>query len=206
MERLIRLIIKLFTVLLLFLTACVNEPCLDLAELDKQLKQVQQWQVEDNISSKTIVDSYEMSQTLIIGNESSNFYDKSVEDRCGNIFGSWSYYIGYSTSLSLINFTVHISATATKDDGFLLKLTSTKTNPFLSKATTYDFVSQKSKENNAMIERLEKVLVLDNEYADVLKITFKITLSNTDVKTVYYAKGIGIIRFELANGNIFNVI
>ncbi|MDZ7775514.1 MAG: hypothetical protein U5L09_07890 [Bacteroidales bacterium] len=126
-----------------------------------------------------------------------------VDDDCGNTYGSFYFSIQYNTSLSPLNFMVDINGSGLVEEGFYLKMTLTNTRTAIHKSTTYDFVTESCRENNATIEFIEQVEVSDKEYDDVLKITFKEVSSKNDVKVVYYAKEFGIIKFVTESGNYF---
>jgi len=201
----IRLPGNLLIIILLFISSCRNEPCLDIAGLDKRVEEVKEWYVLDTIGNSTIIDTYGMSQTLKISSRNTHYSDDIIEDDCGNTYGSWYFSIQYNTSLSPINFMVDINGSGNDADGFYLKLTITNTKTVAHKSTTYDFVSERCRENNATVNYIDKITIFGKDYSEILEIEFNEALSTNDVKTVYYAKGYGIIMFKLLNGNMFKV-
>jgi hypothetical protein len=190
--------------ILLFLISCVNEPCFDVVDLDKKTEDIIEWFVDETIQNKTIVDTNGISETLETFDyfRTPQYSENSNEDDCGNSYGSWSSTIQYTTSLSRIHFSIDIRGQIL--DGFYLRLNITNINNH--KSTTYDFVSKKSRENNATITYIDSVTVSSKEYLGVLEINFNEKTSINDVETVYYAKKYGIIKFKLKNGNIFEVV
>ncbi|WP_421919617.1 hypothetical protein [Marinifilum sp.] len=196
--------IVLFTISIL-IYGCVNEPCLDIKELDRQSAITKEWYVNDSIGNQIIVDKNEISQTLTISSRHQHKWDDIVEDDCGNVYGSFYFTIQYNTSLSPLHFMVDIHGSGLSEDGFYLKLTVTDTKSVGHKSTTYDFVKGNCRENNANIEIINGTLI-DNKFdSEVLMIDFKNTNTPNDIKTVYYAKGYGIIKFVEENGNEFEV-
>ena len=196
--------IVLFTISIL-IYGCVNEPCLDIKELDRQSAITKEWYVNDSIGNQIIVDKNEISQTLAISSRHQHKWDDIVEDDCGNVYGSFYFTIQYNTSLSPLHFMVDIHGSGLSEDGFYLKLTVTDTKSVGHKSTTYDFVKGNCRENNANIEIINGTLI-DNKFdSEVLMIDFKNTNTPNDIKTVYYAKGYGIIKFVEENGNEFEV-
>lgn len=128
-----------------------------------------------------------------------------VEDDCGNTYGSFYFSIQYNTSLSSLNFMIDINGSALEEDGFYLQMTVTNTQTVDHKSTIYDFVSQSTRVNNATIVFMDQIEVSDNVYHDVLEFTFAEAESPNDVRTVYYAKGHGIIKYITENGNVFEI-
>ena len=193
-----------FTFLILSF-GCVKEPCLDIAELDKQSAITKEWFVNDSIGDQVIVDKNGISQTLIISSRQQHHWDDIVEDDCGNIYGSFYFTVQYNTSLSPLHLMVDIHGSGLSEDGFYLKLTVTNTNSVGHKSTTYDFVTASCRENNANIEIINGNLISNKIDGEVLRINFKTTNASNDIKTVYYAKSYGIIKFVEENGNEFDV-
>lgn len=196
--------LALFTILILSFS-CVKEPCLDIEELDKQSALTKEWFVNDSIGNQIIVDKNGISQTLIVSSRQQHNWDAIVEDDCGNVYGSFYFTIQYNTSLSSRHLMVDIHGSGLSNDGFYLKLTVTNTNSVGHKSTTYDFVTESCRENNANIEIINGNLILNKIDSEVLKIDFKTTNASNDIKTVYYAKGYGIIKFIEENGNEFEI-
>ena len=197
--------ITLLSLLLLIFLGCKKEPCLNTPELDKQTALTKEWFVNDSIGSQKITDKNGISQTLIVSSLYSDFHENMVEDDCGNTYGSFYFSIQYNTSLSPLNFMIDIHGSGLSEDGFYLKMTITNTSMVEHKSTTYDFVTKTCRENNATIVFIEQINILNKVYDDVLKISFNNTFSTNDIKTVYYSKGYGIIKFVKENGNEFEI-
>jgi len=197
---------NLFLLVLLFLIfGCIKEPCLNIPELDRQSATTIEWFVNDSIGNQTITDNNGITQTLKVSSLYSDFHENMVEDDCGNTYGSFDFSIQYNTSLSPLNLMVDIHGSGLSEDGFYLKITITNTNTVEHKSTTYDFVTETCRENNATILFIEQLQILNKKYNDVLKISFNNTFSPNDVKTVFYSKGYGIIKFVEENGNEFEI-
>lgn len=195
--------VVIFLVLLAF--GCDKEPCLDVPELDRLSAEAKEWFVNDSIGYQTLTDENGISQTLQITDTYSGGSDDSVEDDCGNTYGSFYSSIRYRTSVSPLHIEVDIQGNAMPVDGFYLKLAVMTTDPYKQKSTTYDFVTKTTRENNASVVFLEQVEILNREYTGVLKITFNYTSSVNDIKTLFYAKGVGVVKFIAANGIEFDV-
>lgn len=201
--QLMNKVVIVFLVLLTF--GCDKEPCLDIPALDKISAETKEWYVNDSIGNRTLTDDNGISQTLKISNAYAGGHDDSVEDDCGNHYGSFYFFIQYQTSVSPLNIEVDIHGDALPEDGFYLKLSIMNTATYDQKSTTYDFLTKTSRENNATIEFLDQLQISNREYSGVLKITFNQTSSENDIKTVFYSKGYGVIKFIEANGIEFSV-
>lgn len=193
----------LFLLLLIF--GCEKEPCLNIPELNRQSALTKEWFVNDSIGNQKITDKNGISQTLIVSSLYSGFDENIVKDDCGNTYGSFYFSIQYNTSLSPLNFMVDIHGSGLSVDGFYLKMTISSTNTTEHKSTTYDFVTETCRENNATIVFMKQINILNKEYNNVLKISFNNTFSTNDVRSVYYSKGYGIIKFITENGNEFEI-
>jgi hypothetical protein len=185
-------------------TFCTNEPCLDMAGLDRKMEDIKQWAVEESIGNTTIIDKYGMSQSLIVSNRYANTIDHIVEDECGNTYGSWQYTIQYNTSMLPLNFMIDISGSAIIADGFYMQLTITNTETARYRSTIYDFHTHQSRDRVSEVTYHEQFNISEQTFDGVLEIEFR-TFAQNDVKTVFYAKKYGIIRFEQLNGNVFDV-
>ena len=183
----------------------MKEPCLDIQELDKRSALTKEWFVSDSIGDQKITDTNGISQTLVVSTGYYNSYDKIVEDYCGNIYGSFNFSIQYNTTLSPLHFLIDINGSGLSEDAFYLKMLVTNTKGVGHKSTTYDFVTEKCRENNATIDFIDQIQILNKQYFDVLKISFNETYSSNDVKVVYYSKGYGIVKFVEENGNEFEI-
>jgi len=193
-------IIFLFAILV----GCEKEPCLDIEELDERSELTREWFVNDSIGNRELSDSNGMSQTLVVSSRYMGEYDDMVEDDCGNIYGSFYFSIQYNTSLSPLNFMIDINGSGLEEDGFYLKMTVTNTQTVDHKFTSYDFVSESTRDDNATVNFMEKIDISGNEYHDV-EFTFAEAVSPNSVRTVYYAKGYGLIKYITENGNVFEV-
>ena len=195
----------IFLCAVMFFSGCEKEPCLDIQELDKRSALTREWFVDDSIGNRELSDSNGMSQTLMVKSRFTDSHDNMVEDDCGNTYGSFYFAIQYNTSLSPLNFMVDINGSGLEKDGFYMKLTITNTQTVDHKSTTYDFVSESARDDNATVVIKEQVEISGDEYHDVLEITFTEAASPNGVRTVYYAKGHGIIKYITENGNEFEV-
>ena len=194
-----------FVSLVLFWIGCNKDPCFNISELDNLSAQTQEWYIHDSIGNRTITDQNGINQTLVVIDRNSGRHENTATDECGNSYGSFYYSVQYQASISPVNLLMDIRGSALPEDGFYLKLTVIRTNPFQQKSTTYDFVTGTSRENNSSGALLDQVQISGKDYYNVLRITFNNTVSENEVKTVFYAKGLGIIKYINANGIEFDV-
>lgn len=179
--------------------------CLDITKLDESTVKAKQWVVNDSVSNALLVDNNGIEETfLILKNDTSEAV--SITDSCGKSYGSFTSTVYYDTSISPINMIATVHGSGVVSEGFYLRLSITNTNnKALSKGTTYDFEKQQTREGNASVNVLPQFKLLKKIYTNVMAITFSEIASETDVKTVYYAQGYGIIMFIKENGNTFTV-
>jgi hypothetical protein len=177
---------------------------MDIAELDRRSELTKEWFVNDTIGNTTITDSYGISQTLICSMRQIGGFSNTAEDDCGNTYGSFDFSIQYNASLSPMHIMININGSSLSS-GFYLKLTYQNLNTGKKKSTTYDFIKEKCRDDNANITFLKQITISNKEYNDVLEIDFIKTYSTNDIKTIYYAKAYGIIKFIQENGNTFEV-
>lgn len=182
---------------------CVKEPCLDIPELERRLTNIKEWEINDTITNQTIVDSNGIQQTLTMSSLDSFYHENIVEDDCGKTFGSYYFSVQYNTSFSPLHLMVNIHGSGISEDGYNLRLTVTNTNGVSVKSSTYDFVTESSRDDNAVITTVEDFESAGQLYSSVLKFSFKDSLLPNEIKTVYYAKGYGIVKFSEQNGNEF---
>jgi hypothetical protein len=191
--------------LLILLSACGKDPCLDIAALDALSAETKAWFAGDSIGNKVITDAQGISQTMIMGSPYYHESEVAVEDDCGQTYGSFYYSLQYRTSMSPLHFMVNICGSGWEADGFYLELSVMNLSNSERKTTRYDFKTHTGRDQNAEIHFQEQTEVFGRIYEDVLEINFLQTFSPNDVKTVYYAKGWGIIRFIKENGNSFGI-
>ncbi|MFW5892412.1 MAG: hypothetical protein ACOCUQ_03310 [Bacteroidota bacterium] len=189
--------------LLVFVSGCFEEDCLDIEKLDQRTEEMKLWYVPDSMIHKTLVDTFGMSQTLTMTELNTHHWDDIVEDDCGNTYGSTYFSVQYNTSLSPLHFMVDIQGSGNDADGFYLQLRVTNTNSHKHQTSTYDFVTKECREKNARADILKQTNIGSTIYDTILKIEFEKTFSANDVKSVYYAQGTGLVKFELENGNVF---
>ena len=199
-----KLLLLLFSGILLT-AGCVKEPCLDLEKLDRYSAQTREWFVDDTIGNRTIVDEHGITQTLAVSSRDSAYFEHTVEDDCGNTYGSFDFSIQYNTSLAPLFFMVVIHGSGLEEDGFTLEMTTLNINNEEHKSTVFDFVKNACRDNNAVGNYLDELTVGNCVYHGVLEIIYNSTFSPEDIRTVYYAKGYGIIKFTTANGDSFGI-
>ena len=185
--------------------SCDKDPCFDIPELDRLSAETKEWYVNDSIGNETITDKNGISQTLTQSQIYSGGYENSSEDGCGNTYGSFRFSIQYHTSVSPLHFMVDIHGDGAPGNGFYLKLETRNLQTNDHNTTTYDFVTKSPRDNDAAITYLEQFQIEDKVYEGVLKITFQNTFYLNNIKTVFYAKGYGIVKFTQENGNEFEV-
>lgn len=195
-----------FVLLLVFSFSCEKEPCINIEELDELSKETKEWYTDENIEDQTMIDQNGVSQTLKVFSIHKNSSAETYRDNCGNSYGSFNFSIQYQMSISPINFDINVRGDALPEDGFYLELSvNDNNNNSFYKTTTYDFRTKCTRQGNAKVEILNQYLIDSVPYNDVMKITFNSANSN-QVKTVFYAKKIGIIKFIKGNGNEFQLV
>src|SRR5690554_648233 len=108
--------------LVLLACSCDPDPCLDLYALDQLTAETQEWFLDESVGNQILTDKNGISQTLILGQTYANSHDNSVEDACGNTYGSFDFSIHYHTSISPLTFMVDIRGDAITENGFYLKI------------------------------------------------------------------------------------
>lgn len=186
-------------------SGCVHDPCLEIDKLNKYSNSTKEWFVNDTIDNPTFVDENGISQTLIVSSLYSYSYDQVIEDDCGNTFGSFDFSIQYNTSMSPIHFSIDIHGSGLIEDGFYLKLQYSNNRNNTQKTTFYDFVTKKNRDHIATTKYIEQTEVNNRAYYDVLKIKFNNVETDSEVNLVYFAKGVGIIKFASLNGNSYGI-
>ena len=196
---------KLVLLIILVCTlSCKKEPCINIEELDELAKETKEWYTDENIVNQNITDQNGVSQTLKVSNAHSRESDFSYSDNCGNDYGSFSFSIQYQTSISPLNFSVDVRGDGNPNSGFHLELFIYDKNGNSINRTTYDFKTKTCRESNATVEILNQYIINSTTYNGVMKITFNSANSN-EVKTVFYAKQFGVIKFIKGNGNEFQI-
>jgi hypothetical protein len=175
-----------------------------MADLDRKMAEIKEWRVHDSIGNATVSDDYGIRQTLeTVKHE--KYHDDMVEDDCGNTYGSYDFSIDYIASLEHLSFSVVLHGTANENDGFYLELRSYDNNGNIISAR-YDFTSGHCVGGHAIIEFIPQMNVAGYVYNDILKITLNNPHGANNIKTVYYAKSFGIIKFVKANGTGYSVV
>lgn len=186
--------------------SCTDSNCIDITKSDKLTKESKQWIVNDTIGNRTLTDNNGFKQTLILTGSDSNYFEKSVEDDCGNSYGSFSYSVQFNTSMMPFNFMVmlntgsYIENEYDKWPDFNIEFTITRyfyegNQDPKTKSVKYDIVNNRVYEGNGKSELLETYEINGNTYYNVLKIDFYDSISADDINTVYYAQHYGIISF-----------
>lgn len=194
---------SIIAVVLLKCLSCNKEPCFDIPKIDEYIEFTKSWFVNENIGNTTFIDSKGISQTLV-KQESYYTSEKFIEDDCGISYDYFNHSSQYLTSLSSIHFMVDIGGATFDSAGFFIRLGVTNINKSY-KSIEYDFYTEKVRNNNANVSFLPKIQVGAREFNDVLEIDLIKTSFLNDVKSVYYARGYGIIMFTQANGNIHQI-
>jgi len=95
---------------------------------------------------------------------------------------------------------VNIYGSGISEDGYKLMVTVTNTNSVSVKSSTYDFVTETSRDESAVITAEKDFQIAGQLYNNLLKFTFKDSMLPNEIKTVYYAKGYGIVSFPSKMG------
>lgn len=194
----------LILLILLSAVSCVDEPCLDIAQLDKYSAETKEWFVNDTIGNQQLIDINGIKQSLVPISSNESVFDEIIEDDCGNTYDRFNYQIQYKTSISPFNFKVYISGGYEEDD-FYIELECVNNQTANQIITAYNFISKICTKDNAVITEYDELEIQNKTYYGVLKITFNSTPSINDIKTLYYTKSFGIIKFTQGNGNEYEV-
>jgi hypothetical protein len=175
------------------------------------MAEVKSWKFEDSLGNRILVDDHNIIQTLKFMDSDSVYFEKTLEDDCGNTYGSFMASVQFNTSMGFYNFMIMLGAGGYIEEeyddfhsctiDFLVTNFGTSDNDH--KNVKYDFVTQKVIEGEGSVEFLQSHQVLDHHYNDVLKITFDWMFSDNDVKVLYYTKRYGIIEFVDGYSNHF---
>ncbi len=194
----------LILLILLSAVSCVDEPCFDIAQLDKYSEETKEWFVNDTVGNQQLIDINGIKQSLVPISSNENVFEETIEDDCGNTYGRFRYQIQYKTSITPFYFKVNINGGYEGDD-FYIELECVNNQTANQIITAYNFISKTCTKDNAVITEHDELEIQNKTYYNVLKITFNSTPSINDIKTLYYAKSFGIIKFTQANGNEYEV-
>ncbi len=192
----------------LALQACGPYDCIDIEKSDFYTAKTKEWVVSAGAGNRELIDDFGIRQTLLTSNRDWVSYEESSWDDCGNSYGSFFHSIQYNTSLSSLHFMIDIRAGDYPYDqcgenencGFFIRFHITNIRGLDIKNTTYDIVTQKCRDNRATAAYHEQFIIGDSVYEGVLEITFKETFAANDVKTLYFAKSHGLIKFVNGDG------
>ncbi len=189
-------------------TSCGETGCIDTERSDYYKNITKEWFVADSIKYRDIVDDTGFSQTLLKVSCNTFVVEDACSDDCGASYNRFMYSVGFRTSVSPYSFSVDISSGCITNwenkNQFTLKVMISNTITGASKAATYDIVTKENIEKNASIKYFEDY-ILDVELKGVLEITFNRISNLSNIKTVLYAKGNGIVMFIDGNGNRYMV-
>lgn len=198
------LIRSAIAIALLKCLSCDKEPCFDIPKLNEYTEFTKGWFIDESIGNTTFTDSKGISQTLVKLESYLYVLENFIEDDCGVFYDYFNHSSQYLTSLSTIHFMVDVGGATFDSTGFYLRLGIT--NPKSGfKSIEYDFYTKKVRDNNANVTFIPQILVGNREFNDVLKIDLIKTNFSNDVKSIYYARGYGIVIFIQANGNIHQI-
>lgn len=147
-----------------------------------------------------IIDNLDISQTVSSQYIEHNFAGSSFEDDCGRTLESFGQIGYYSTSLNPIKFETVIFGDY--DNNYSFSLKSTYGN---HKTITYSFITNSVVETNAEAEILKDLQLGSTIYTEVMHFKFLSKLNPNELKELFYAKGVGIVKFSTENGNEFIV-
>jgi hypothetical protein len=178
---------------------CKKDPCLDLIKLESLRQEMVSWYPDTTQTRFIIVDRNGISQSMTL-----SFYyyqtENSVEDDCGNKYGSYDLTLNYRTSVSPLNFTINIRGSGNPADGFYISTNYYKyIGNWVSRTADYDLETEQSRTSNVEIKRI----MYDNLYGDALEVVFKNTMYPTDIEKIYFAQHYGLISFTDKQGNTF---
>ena len=175
------------------LSTCKNEPCLDLAKLESLRQEMVRWYPDTTQTRFIIVDRHGISQSMTL----SYYYfqtENTVEDDCGNKYGSYDLSLNYRTSVSPLNFTVNIRGSGNSADGFYISVNYYKyLGNWVSRTADYDLETNQSRNSDVEINRI----MYDNLFGDALEVIFKNSVYPTDIEKIYFAQHFGLIHLRM---------
>ena len=203
----------LWVLLILAASSCGKMNCIDMGLSDHYSGITKEWVVNDTIGDAFLVDDKGNGQMLSVVSRDSTVIKDAFSDDCGNYFDDYKFSIVYKTSKSPFEFDVNIKGECitnySKEDRFTIKLSVTNTefpeNP-KSVSAVYDIVSGRVTPDDALITKHDKLTIKEKTYEGVLEFDFSEMYSDTGIKTVFYAKGYGIVKFVDESGNSFVIL
>jgi len=203
----------LWVLMILAASSCGKMNCIDVGLSDHYSVITKQWVVNDTIDDRFLVDDKGNGQVLNMLSRDSSVIKDAFSDDCGNYYDNYKFSVSCKTSESPFEFDVSIKGECitnySKEDRFTIKLTVTNyeipANP-KAKSSTYDIVTGKVQPEDAVVTMHDKLTVGGKIYSGVLEFVFDQMVSDNDIKTVFYAKGYGIVKFVDGTGNSFVVL
>lgn len=174
-------------------SSCVDD-CLDMDVITEYTEIMESWYLNSSISSTDVTSSIGITEQVSIS-QNYNDYGDTIWDDCDNTTNSTRNEILYHFQ----NFPFDIEVIFDKqgeEDGFSYKL-----NINYEYNSIYLFNSQSTDSDNP-IYYIENITLNEINYPEVLKAEFHQANQPTEIKNIYYAKGIGIVQIELNQGTI----
>jgi hypothetical protein len=188
-----------FLLLFIFFTcnACYEDHCFDVDKIAQHRKEVRGWiPPSENTTwkSKSNSEYFSISQTDGISS------GITQSDDCGRSFVDFEKIISLENQQLAINFKIHLKASGEND--YYLALETQSANP---KSITYDFISKSGIEQASEVEILPDFTLNKVVYSEVMHFKFLKKLNPNELKELFYAKGVGIIKFSTESGSEFIV-
>ena len=197
-------------VMVMAVSSCGKLNCIDTGLSDHYTSITKEWVANDTIDVLYFVDDKGNGQTLDVITRDSTVIKDAFSDDCGNYYDNSEYTIEYKASKSPFTFRIFIKSECitnyTKEDRFTVTLTVNNYNVpdnSNSKSATYDIVSERVAPEDATITKHDRLTIGGRTYDGVLEFTFGQMFSDQDIKTLYYAKDHGVVKFTDGWGKSF---
>lgn len=193
MIAMFKLILKLSILAVFTVLFSCKEECLDMDTINEYTEVMESWYLPTNTNLVHVTSSIGVSEQV---NISQNYHDSgdSIWDDCDNATNSTRNEISYNFQ----NFPFRIYLVFAKqgeEDGFTFN-----SHIDYQHSATYHFNSQATAENTIYYQ--QDITLNEINYPEVLQININTTQQPTEIKTIYYAKGIGIVQIELNQGTL----
>lgn len=175
--------------------SCYEDRCFDVQKISEYRKEAREWILpmdESNFKLKSDSNTFDVVQRDGFSS------GVSESDDCGRTFVGFDKVISVNTPSHFSDFQFHIVANGENDYYFALETESI--NP---KKITYSFVSNSVLESHAEAEILFDFEIDKIVYSEIMHFEFLDAPNPKELKEVFYAKGIGVVKFTTENGSEF---
>ncbi|MFT5618748.1 MAG: hypothetical protein ACI85I_001983 [Arenicella sp.] len=188
----------LFLTLLLSFTSCYEDRCFDVQKISEYRKEAREWVSPDNSSNTQFTKNRTTPFLFSVTQKEGFSAGVSDSDDCGRTFIGFEKITSIANTSPNLNFQIRLKASG--ENEYYLALEILSPNP---KSATYDFVSDSPRESNVESEIVKDYQLENIIYTEVMRFKFLDELNPNELKELFYAKGVGVIKFSIENGNEF---